>query len=1221
MLEAGEPDSLDEDLMQGSSRAGPQSPPASSTSEESDSDEFDSDGELVDDNDDDDDDDDGLEVIPPNVFFEQSLQARERTFSPARSEQSVSRTIQARSPPRRKMQSKVSATATLGAGNEPWERRQAHRRLREMMSCFRGGKVSAELGPSKSFGTGPDRGRLVRESNALRALEAGQCGSRVGRLPPLDSSKPSETARRVVSVSRDTLTGEVQVREKAPASRPSCRMGLMMSEMGYAPRAEDPPASASLEEANVSSTKEQLKQRKMSRLRKAFLERHRDKWAAEEDATEIVEAKAEDIRRLTMQELYPHISVEEFPPRLLLKGEDFQNPAHIKEYPAVKRGKQLQEKLDQLDHLLHPEEYSSMLKHDHDGEIPDDATSRKILEDPVKLVKQLDDRLWGLAATSSESINKLRQRLPNAGANTSPVKVADADLCFASIDRLLEISADASLSFSSKKENTRVEEISSDLLVQQASLHISQVRSMEEVHLYVLCVGVAGTNPVGLPYSEAERNARWMAETFRAVGACVEVLLGCDATRDGIRLALSSLLSQARASEATEPKVIVYFSGRGRVNEDDELTFVPVDAIELMAGPAVHLNPRVVNLHELSQRQVLDRFQDDTAAAATGAGQDAGRKPFSQRWSFPVVIGELLIERAESAGKPPKEVVAEAERMDFWRSEYVGVVLAPQHVGGNLSARCSFRHHSLVSYYFSKCFDGRLTGFSQHIGTLPQIVQFIATKLRKRNIPTLVLRCPPMPGDSLSRASEEIIHASQTFFPSAAAKAAMKASRLNRKCRFQIICEVDARYRSNATAFVTRLVARYREVMNHNKAKTKKSAAPEPIGISLWLGTRRMEHRVYLPLAMPLSMDQTRYEMLQTINRSSLTSTRTGALASARALETLENVRLELAKLDHCVVIYSAGQLQNRWGKIPATKVQEVDASMSFRPKEELENDFVTFIATSAYVARDYNALEFLFEKVFTDLVTVQGMGSHNDLRRLAKMLRFGLLDTIGTCSCRIERLEVTSFGAQEAETQAAIFVQRMVRRYLTGRVMRSRLSAAMTFVRSHSDALAKAYATYSDEVVVLFFEYQEATFSALEREATRCRWEVACDEGQSFLAICKSCVTSWVELETRRRRILLTDYTAETLALSKISSILPIFASTSLRCSQISTVEHLIRTEKLQRQRTVVSEYGERCDMKSAMKKGAEEIRARQSPVVIKRAPVRAKKIPMTLDQLSHMV
>jgi hypothetical protein len=713
-----------------------------------------------------------------------------------------------------------------------------------------------------------------------------------------------------------------------------------------------------------------------------------------------------------------------------------------------------------------------------------------------------------------------------------------------------------------------------------------------------------------------------MADLFRAIGASVQVLLGCDATQNAIRSALSSLLQHARESVVAEPKVILYFSGRGRVDEHDELMFVPVDGLEMMSGPAVHLMSRVVNLHQLSQRHVLDRFQDGSSAGTSGtpaAGTASKERPFSQRWSYPVVVAELLVERADSPGKAPRELVTDAERMDFWRPEYIGTVLAPAQAGGNLWAQCSFRHHSFVSYYFAKCFDGRLTGVSQHVGSMPNIVQFIAAKIRKRNFPTLVLRCPPAPAGSVSRASEEIIRVGQTFFPTAAAKEALKASRLNRKCRFQIICEVDVRYRTNPTAFVTRLTARFREVLLHNKSKTK-NPPPPAVPLSLWFGTRRMEHRMYLPLSEPLSMDQTRFDMLQVINLSAVTGTRMDELASARALETLENCRMETAKLEHCVVMYSAGQLQNRWGKIPASQVQEVDASMSFRPKEELENDFVTFIASAAYNKHRKQALEYLFEKVFTDLVAIQGTGSHSDVRRIAKMLRFGTLDTIGACSCRIERLEVTSFGAQEAETMAAVFVQRMVRRYLTGRLMRSRLAAAMTCVREHSDALARALAAYKDEIVNIFYEYQEATFTALEREAARSRYDLLAEETESFLTICRSCVTSWVALEGTRRKALELDYISEALTLSKISATLPAFYATVTRCSNISAVEHRIRGEALQRQRTVVEEYGERVQLRAVLRAGCSEISARENPPVVQRVAPRARKKPKSLDVLSRM-
>ena len=1150
--------------------------------------------------------------------------------SPSRAEHSVARSVmQQLSPSRRHVERQ--SRSTLGDSNVKWEKRQAHRRLREMMTCFRSGarEVAGEVGQRKSFGLGPDRGRLILECNASRGLEAlAPAGGRAEKLPPVPSSSTAG-GHRIMTVMRDAATGRVCVRDKAAHSKPTDHENKLLVEMGYHSKARD-ELEAGKKEVEISATAAQVVKRNKSIMRRDFLNRHQEMWARQDEVQEVIEQKAEDVRRLEMQLLFPHIDTEAFPPRISGAGSsDTAYDPSSRDFPAVKRGRALLEKLDQQYRLIHPEEFVGI--GDADGslvvETTADVEERKLLEDPVKLVKQVDDRSWGLTANASEAANKLRQRF-QVVAPVSNAIVPDSSLSFGSVDRLLEISADAAFHLP-KTKSGEVEDISADLLVQQPSLHISMMRLTEECHLYVLCVGVAGTNPIGLPYSEAERNARWVSEVFRAIGADVELVLGFEATQEGIRAAQSSLLSRARASRALEPKVIAYFSGRGRVNEEDQLTFVPCDAIELMAGPAVHLNPRVVNLQELSERQVLDRFSDTSspspspqAAAATNTVGPERGKPFSRRWSYPIVIAELLIERAETDDGPTRELKTDAERMDFWRSEYHGVVIAPEHQGGNLSVTCSFRHHSLVSYYLLKCFDGRLTGVSQHIGTIPQMVQFVATKLRKRNIPTLVLKCPPMPPDAVARSSEEIIHASQTFYPSAIAKATTKASRSNRKCRFQLICEVDARYRCNPAAFVTRLVARFREVIMHNKVKSKKApSVHDSVALSMWLGSRRMEHRLYLPINVPLSMDQCRYDMLHIINSSSLThNSRTGELAAARALETLENVRMECAKLDHCVVIYSAGQLQNRWGKIPAAHLQQADASMSFRPKEELENDFVTFMASSGYQARDFATLEFLFEKVFTDLITVQGMGSHNDVRKLAKMLRFGLLDTLGTCNCRIERLEVTSFGAQEAEAEAAIFVQRMVRRYLTGRVMRSRLSAAMTFVRSHTAALEKSFTTYSDELVVIFYEYQEEIFSTLERETARCRRDIFSEEAKSFLRICTSCVASWVDLEHTRRRAIFLDYSSETLTLSKYHLSLPLYAVASRDCAAVSAVEHFVRNEKLVRQRMVVEEYATRCDVRTMAKLNAQEISARRSPVKSRRAPVRQKKTPMTLDQLNRL-
>lgn len=925
-----------------------------------------------------------------------------------------------------------------------------------------------------------------------------------------------------------------------------------------------------------------------------------------------VESAADHASASSVARLFPHIPLQLLPPPLSLSSvcphkTHCTPPPHLRQVDREARLTQLADELVRI-----------VASTDETDRAP--AVVAEVIEATPK-PEGTDDRSWGTAVRDpqAEAAARLRQRM-----EAQQIAPSNVQTCFGAADHLIEIcalpddTAHTHMPRGPADERRQFEELASvpSMMRRKSTLSIpAPAHDVRDDTLLVLSVGVCGTasDASTLPYADAEVNAEWFADVMSHVGGKSILLRGYEATLVNIREAIGSVVSRARRAvvEQRPPKIVLYFSGKGRVTPSGDILFAPHDAVPWLHEEAERFHSTSVNLHELASKMIdlgnfggaspavpssPTVFQSSASFCAptsqsprlsprgnamstsfTAAAPDAA----DFRWNYPIVIFDVVVDRCKEDDRVPPRPMTAAEKADFWRPRAYGGILALQHEGGTLSMSCSARHSGLVVYYVCKTAEGRLSGHNGHIGSISQITQFVADKLRARIIPTMELRCAAIPKDFAQRAAEELFHPASTLFSTSAAKRECKRVRERKQCRWTLTLEVGLEYRYNPTLFVTNLTRRVKEMMQMKQKQRPKNAPP----LMLWMGSRRMEHRFYLPLEHDPSTDVFRYDIISAITRSNLSqSGSTGAYYVAASLESIDHTRFDFCKGEHCIVANSQGVSHNRWSYNPFVQGlggERMESMGGLRSHSDADLDFIYVLAECAAKSQEMEILSFLDGKKSTELITVHGCGSVNDLRRILKFSRFGLLD-IGFCnSAHVVRVEVSSLGENEAEEAAALVVQKMIRRHLTSRTMKSRLMAASSFYRQQQQAWVDGFEAYCEELLSWYVDYREEAFAANEAAQKRRRHEIRVEEAKDMSALHTARVSDWILLESRCRRRLYDEFLVDAWSLMRLGDALPQFAAVQLTTRHLSEEEHCLRHETECRQRSICEEFHARFELR----------------------------------------
>jgi hypothetical protein len=675
---------------------------------------------------------------------------------------------------------------------------------------------------------------------------------------------------------------------------------------------------------------------------------------------------------------------------------------------------------------------------------------------------------------------------------------------------------------------------------------------------------------IALPFAEAERNAEWVYLAFRHAGAIGRLLLGSEATTDAVKAALGSL--QKYCMDASDRgkvvKLFVYFSGRGRYDPSGEDMCVAChDTFPLITSPAEFFDQtNVLNLHQLARTSFRPLF-DATS------------------WTYPVVVADVVADRNKWEGHRVPTSETDAQRMDSLRRLYYGFIISSQHLGANLSATCSARHHSFVGYYFLKALDGKLTSRPNHIGSLQHIVHFVAERVRRRNLPTLSMSCEPLSADYHPQVVDYIVQVNEVFFTSAGAKAVLKKERELRKCQWIMYCEIDVSYRSDITKCVTQINRRLKELVATKSVDGKivRKAGLPPL--LMWFGSARQEQRLYLPLDDHMGPDLVRLNLIDILTSCYLgrEGGSVGARMLAKAEETLEKTAIVFTKADHCctmVDVNAAGLNRWSWGNQGSNTTPEYAV-----PKNNDGVDFVTFVSSSI-AAHEPVAMHFMEAKEMTEVVALNCTGSLADLRRVLKFARFGQLDVKYACNCRIERVEVTSFGFDDDEDAKALEgIQRVVRKYLMARLLRSRLAAMMTYTRNYEALWKQSLDEWSDGTYSFFVEYQEQALLVLSCEQRRERGSIVQSYDDAMKEMMKLRLDDWVNAEARERRGILVDEMVDQYVLKMFLAVFPSFVDASLLNRKAAEISRVQVEEARCRQRLQVERFGDLLETKRSMR------------------------------------
>jgi hypothetical protein len=851
----------------------------------------------------------------------------------------------------------------------------------------------------------------------------------------------------------------------------------------------------------------------------------------------------------------------------------------------------------------------------------------------------LDDRSWGRTVRDpqAEAADRLRLRMESQQPipSNTPINFSAAEhfieaMCEDMPDEddegLMRIASDVGTSHK-KAEIGEAAEASSPLATSQNPPKFARRKSTMNIPkiiraidprddlLLVLSVGVNGVHEgaSALPYAHAESNALWFHTVMTRVGARTTLLRGYEATVGAIREAMGRMVAEAReaSSNGRNAKLILYVSGKGRVTASGDVLFAPQDGcsklnedIELAAG-------QCVNLHEIASRSIglttqpdLDESIRPALSPSRRVGSPAGShgsrvgSPASghrsgspavedSRWSFPVVFYDVVVDRCRRRDIPFVPPQTPADKLDFWRPKYYGGILALKHEGGTLSAACSARHHGLIVYYISKAAEGKLSGHP-HIGSITHITQFVAQKLRSRTIPTMMLRCAGVATDFAQRTAEEIFHPSKTLFASAAAKREAKRLREKKPCRWTLTCEVSIEYRYNPNAFVTQLAKRLKELITAKHRPRQPNCPP----LMLWVGMRRMEHRFYLPLSVDpestdhVSTDVFRYELISAITRSGIaTSGGSGPHYVEASLESIDNNLFEFMKGDHCVVAHSQGTGHNRWTHNPfISSSGGTDTMGSIRNHSDADLDFIYILSQCVNRNSEISVLSFLDEKHGCEIVTVHGSGSVNDLRKILKYIRMGSLDIKACRNCRILKVDVNGMGEEEeAETAAIVLVQKVIRRFLTRRVMTSRLAAAMNFYRTQQQSWVDCFDAFQEDLLRWYIDFKEESFVAVEAAQARSRREIRVLQIEEHCAIYAHMMKEWTDLQDVCRKILEDEELVQWWLIQREGRAWPLYIEVLGTVRECSEIEHMVRWETLGRHYVLSASFEERFQMRKA--------------------------------------
>ena len=607
--------------------------------------------------------------------------------------------------------------------------------------------------------------------------------------------------------------------------------------------------------------------------------------------------------------------------------------------------------------------------------------------------------------------------------------------------------------------------------------------------------------------------------------------------------------------------------------------------------------------------------------ANTNLFEVSGPSPYA-RWAKPIVISDILVpeypeqEMEEIESKRRKSLGAvdsmgtsnelsssreenlllsyaeQAEkaknRPTTLRSHRVfAQVMSESLAYSTLSTIADGRHFGAFTHYWLRGAEGRCG--APTFANVNSYIQenFLRRELKQLFITTnLVSSSPPS-----TKTSEFIVPLDRVPFkeiPLDVLKDSVE--RRSNNCRFAVEAIVALNYRKNPNVFISLLTKRFEEVANpppkQEINEISKSTFKKGLPLQVWNAETENEVRFYFPAGTIYTQDHFRSEMRQLISAS----------AGAGIVEQ-QNTKLALAALsgatfrwcasDNCAVLNFSSHSKATGGSAAARQ------DSGFNHNSNLDrcttDDFAAYFAESVLDRPEVDRNRFLRHVRVTERIRFTVGGSEQHFNRFMKCWRLGLLETAKTLYCHITDIKVFAQGGVDEEFTAAIAVQKFVRAMSTRRLMKPRIAAAGSYIKSHHLQWRSSFDTFTSLLQQLFDDFQDGMLLQIEREENRQRQFITSEWMRATVDTFHTILLSWEHVESDTRFLIVSEELAEFTLFEREVQLTEWLLSSAERCRHIKEWSALQVAETRDRKKIIAERFGESMKLRTEQKEAKE--------------------------------